>query len=106
MSEAAKIDDSLPPFRPLPQKPPKVTVEHLDDGSVTIASDYSLEGMPLSVPHMLEEAARLYPSRNFIGERDIGEDRVRPAGLQGIAVGLFRSPGRDAEEAGFRVDRV
>jgi feruloyl-CoA synthase len=71
MSEAAKVDDSLPPFKPLPQKPPKVTVEHLDDGSVTIASDYPLGDMPRSVPHMLEAAAREHPARNFIGERDM-----------------------------------
>ncbi|GAA6155462.1 AMP-binding protein [Pyruvatibacter sp. HU-CL02332] len=71
MSEAAKVDDSLPPFKPLPQKPPKVTVEHLPDGSITIASDYPLEDMPRSVPHMLEEAAATYPDRNFIGERDM-----------------------------------
>lgn len=71
MSEAAKVDDSLPPFKPLPQKPPKVTVEHLPDGSITIASDHPLEDMPGSVPHMLEEAAATYPGRNFIGERDM-----------------------------------
>lgn len=71
MSEAAKVDDTLPPFKPLPQKPPKVSVEHLPDGSITIASDYPLEDMPRSVPHMLEDAASTYPDRNFIGERDI-----------------------------------
>ena len=71
MSEAAKQTDTLPPFKPLPQKPPKVTVEHLDGGVVTIRSDYPLENMPRSVVHMLEDAAADHPSRNFIGERDI-----------------------------------
>ncbi|WP_422022552.1 hypothetical protein [Pyruvatibacter mobilis] len=71
MSEAATQADTLPPFKPLPQKPPKVTVEHLDGGVVTIASDYPLEDVPRSVAHMLEDAAAEYPSRNFIGERDI-----------------------------------
>ena len=71
MSEAAKIDDSLPPFKALPQKPPKVVVEHFDDGSVTIASDYPLGDMPRSVPHMLDAAALDHAARNFIGERDM-----------------------------------
>ena len=71
MSEAAKIDDSLPPFKALPQKPPKEVVEHFDDGSVTIASDYPLGDMPRSVPHMLDAAALDHAARNFIGERDM-----------------------------------
>ena len=70
MSEAAKAATGLPPFKPLPQKPPKVTVRHLDGGVVTIASDYPLGEMPPSVPHMLEAAAGEVPARNFIGERD------------------------------------
>lgn len=76
MSEAAKIDTSLPPFKPLPQKPPKVTVRHLEGGAVTIASDYALGDMPKSVPHMLEAAAREVPDRNFIGERDMAGNWV------------------------------
>ncbi len=71
MSEAAQLDDGLPPFKALPQKPPKVTVAHLPEGAVTIASDYPLGDMPQSVPHMLGTAVRDYPDRNFIGERDI-----------------------------------
>lgn len=73
MSEAAKLVDSLPPFKSLPQKPPRVTVEHLADGVVTIASDYPLEDVASSVPHMLEKAAGLHPDRNFIGERDAAD---------------------------------
>ncbi|MEQ8745919.1 AMP-binding protein [Pyruvatibacter sp.] len=71
MSEAAKIDDTLPPFKPLPQKPPKVSVEHLPDGSVTITSKYPLGEMARSIAHMFEDAARDHPDRNFIGERDM-----------------------------------
>jgi len=71
MSEAAKLDDTQPPFKPLPQKPPKVTVERLEGGVITIASDYPLEDVPRSVPHMLEDAAEACPARNFIGERDV-----------------------------------
>ncbi|MBA4211298.1 MAG: acyl-CoA synthetase, partial [Parvibaculum sp.] len=58
------------PFKPLKQKPPKVTVRRTDDGTFYISSDYPLSEMKRSVPHILEERAALHPDRNFIGERD------------------------------------
>lgn len=58
------------PFKPLKQKPPKVTVKRTDDGTFYISSDYPLPEMKRSVPHILEERAALHPDRNFIGERD------------------------------------
>ena len=39
-------------------------------------------------------------------ERDVGEDDVLLQRRHGVEVGLFRGAGRDAEEAGLRVDRV
>ena len=58
------------PFKPLKQKPPKITVKRTDDGTFYISSDYSLPEMKRSVPHILEERAALHPDRNFIAERD------------------------------------
>lgn len=58
------------PFKPLKQKPPKITVKRTDDGTFYISSDYPLPEMKRSVPHILEERATLHPDRNFIAERD------------------------------------
>ena len=58
------------PFKPLKQKPPKITVKRTDDGTFYISSDYPLPEMKRSVPHILEERAALHPDRKFIAERD------------------------------------
>lgn len=58
------------PFKPLKQKPPKITVKRADDGTFYISSDYPLPEMKRSVPHILEERAAIHPDRNFIAERD------------------------------------
>lgn len=58
------------PFKPLKQKPPKVSVKRGDDGAIYISSDHPLPEMKRSVPHILEERAAEHPERNFIGERD------------------------------------
>jgi len=67
MSQAAA--DALPPFKPLPQKPPKVKIEERADGSILIWQDHPLGEMPRSTVHLLEEKAAEHPDRNFIGER-------------------------------------
>ena len=46
------------------------------------------------------------PHIAIVGQRDIGEDDVFLEGGQGVVVGLFGGARGDAEEAGFRVDRV
>jgi feruloyl-CoA synthase len=61
---------ALPPFKPLKQKPPKITVTRKDDGTVYVACDYPLGEMKRSTVHLLAEKAALHPDRNFIGERD------------------------------------
>ncbi len=64
-------DTGVPaPFKPLKQKPPKITVKRAHDGTFYISSDYPLPEMKRSVPHILEERAELHPDRNFIAERD------------------------------------
>ena len=62
--------ETLPPFKPLKQKAPKITVTKKDDGTTYVSSDYPLGEMKRSTVHMLDEKAALYPNRNFIGERD------------------------------------
>lgn len=64
------VDKTLPPFKLLKQKPPKITVTRKDDGTVYIASDHPLGELKRSTVHLLEEKAALHPERNFIGERD------------------------------------
>ncbi|HUD53293.1 MAG TPA: acyl-CoA synthetase, partial [Parvibaculum sp.] len=61
---------SLPPFKPLKQKPPKITVEKKADGTIYVSSDYPIGEMKRSTVHLLEEKASEHPDRNFIGERD------------------------------------
>lgn len=70
MSLATAGKTSLPPFKPLKQKPPKIRVERKADGTVYISSEYPLGPMQRSTVHILEEKAALHPARNYIGERD------------------------------------
>lgn len=63
--------ETLPPFKPLKQKAPKITVTKKDDGTIYVASDYPLGEMKRSTVHLLDEKAALHPNRNFIGERGV-----------------------------------
>jgi len=60
---------NLPPFRPLPQKPPALDVRKTADGTVYIAQTYPLGTMHRSIAHLFAERAKKHPERNFIGER-------------------------------------
>ena len=46
------------------------------------------------------------PDVAVVGQRDVGEDDVFLERGQGVVVGLFAGARGNAEEAGFRVDRV
>src|SRR5215469_732091 len=59
----------LPPFRPLPQKPPSIEVRRLPDGTVYIDSNHRLGPMHRSIAHLFADRAQKHPERNFIGER-------------------------------------
>ncbi len=59
----------LPPFRPLPQKPPAIDLRKLPDGTVYIAQTHALGSMHRSIAHLFEDRAKQHPERNFIGER-------------------------------------
>jgi len=64
-----QVKAELPPFRPLPMKPPSLDVERKPDGTVYIRSRHPLTGMHRSIAHLLEERAAQHPERRFIGER-------------------------------------
>jgi len=59
----------LPPFRPLPQKPPSLAVRKLPDGTVYIDSNHRLGPMHRSIAHLFQDRATRHPERNLIGER-------------------------------------
>src|SRR5271155_1374252 len=62
-------NSDLPPFKPLPQKPPALDVTRKPDGTVYISSGYPLGEMHRSIAHLLEQKASAHPERNYIGER-------------------------------------
>ena len=59
----------LPPFRPLPQKPPSLNVRKTPDGVVYIDSNHKLGPMHRSIAHLFQDRATRHPERNLIGER-------------------------------------
>ncbi|HTO41254.1 MAG TPA: AMP-binding protein [Rhizomicrobium sp.] len=67
MNIQAKKD--LPPFRPLPQKPPLIEVERKEDGTVYLRSLHPMGAIERSVVHLFGQRALEHPTRNFIGER-------------------------------------
>lgn len=59
----------LPPFKPLPQLPPKIYSQRRADGSYIIRSLYDLGQMHRSIAHLLEERAAEHPTRNLLAQR-------------------------------------
>ena len=59
----------LPPFRPLPMKPPATEMRRGSGGIIYLQSRHELGPMARSIAHLLEEKAAAHPDRNFIGER-------------------------------------
>lgn len=64
-----QVKTELPPFKPLPMKPPSVDVQRKPDGTIYISSRHPLGQMHRSIAHLFEERAAQHPDRNFIGER-------------------------------------
>ncbi len=60
---------SLPPFRPLPQKPPDVQMTRRGQ-AIYIQARQAPGPRPLTIPHCLDERAVLHPDRPFLKERD------------------------------------
>jgi feruloyl-CoA synthase len=60
----------LPPFKPLPMKPPSVEVTKGANGAVYLTSRYPIAALHRSIAHLLEERAAAHPERRLIGERE------------------------------------
>lgn len=67
VSAAAK-----PPFKPLPQKAPDVSVERRADGSILIRSNHPPGEGPRSIAHLLAQRAAEHPDRPYILQRAPG----------------------------------
>ncbi|MGE6696989.1 AMP-binding protein [Hyphomonas sp. NPDC076900] len=65
---------SLPPFRPLPQKTPDVEMTR-KGGAIYIRSRQAPGARPATIPHALDERAMLHPDRVFIKERNPNTDQ-------------------------------
>ena len=65
---------TLPPFRPLPQKTPDVEMTRKGD-AIYIKSRQAPGPRPKTIPHALDERAALHPGRVFIKERDPKTDQ-------------------------------
>jgi len=64
-----QVKGALPPFRPIPMKPPAVEVRRSSAGAIYLHSKYPLGEMRRSIAHLLEARAAQHPGRNFIAER-------------------------------------
>jgi feruloyl-CoA synthase len=64
-----QVKTDLPPFKPLAQKAPSISVDRRADGTVYLRSNHPIGDMHRSIPHLLEERANQHPERNYIGER-------------------------------------
>ncbi len=63
---------SLPPFKPLPLKPPAVDVQRRADGSILLRSRHAPGPSPRSIAHLLQERAAQHPDRPWMKQRTPG----------------------------------
>jgi feruloyl-CoA synthase len=61
-----------PPFKPLPQKAPDVSIEKLPDGTYYVRSNHPPAEGPRSIAHLLAERAAAHPDRPYILQREPG----------------------------------
>lgn len=61
-----------PPFKPLPQKGPDVSVERRADGSVLIWSNHAPGEGPRSIAHLIRDKALAHPDRPWMKQREPG----------------------------------
>ncbi|MBU1375172.1 MAG: AMP-binding protein [Alphaproteobacteria bacterium] len=61
-----------PPFKPLPQKAPDISVEKTADGTYYVRSNHPPAQGPRSVAHLLAEKAAAHPDRPYILQRAPG----------------------------------
>jgi len=67
-----KAAKALPPFKPLPQKAPDVSVEQTADGTWYIRSNHAPGQGPRSIAHLLADRAAAHPGRPYILQREPG----------------------------------
>jgi feruloyl-CoA synthase len=61
-----------PPFKPLPQKAPDVSIEKTADGTYYVRSNHPPAEGPRSIAHLLAERAAAHPDRPYILQRAPG----------------------------------
>jgi feruloyl-CoA synthase len=61
-----------PPFKPLPQKAPDISVEKTVDGTYYVRSNHAPGHGPRSIAHLLAERAAQHPERPYILQREPG----------------------------------
>jgi len=66
------VSAALPPFKPLPQKAPDVSIERTADGTYYIRSNHPPADGPRSIAHLLAERAAAHPDRPYILQREPG----------------------------------
>jgi feruloyl-CoA synthase len=69
---ASAAVSAKPPFKPLPQKGPDVSVERRPDGSILVRSNHAPGEGPRSIAHLLQENARAHPDRPWMKQREPG----------------------------------
>jgi feruloyl-CoA synthase len=69
---AAAAATTLPPFKPLPQKAPDVSIEKTADGTYYVRSNHAPGAGPRSIAHLLAERAAAHPDRPYILQREPG----------------------------------
>src|SRR5215217_5460360 len=69
---SAAVSTAKPPFKPLPQKGPDVSVERRADGSVLIWSNHKPGDGPRSIAHLILEKSRAHPERPWMKQREPG----------------------------------
>ena len=67
--DQAAIAPAQAPFKPLPQKAPKIRVDRRDDGTVYVASEHPPGAGPASIAALLAERAATHPDRPYIQQR-------------------------------------
>ena len=68
--DQAAVRAAAPPFKPLAQKPPSVTVERRDDGSILVRSTHAPAEGPRSIAQLLADRAAAHPERPYLFQRE------------------------------------
>ena len=65
---------SLPPFRPILQRPPDIRMRKTGDGIIYLTPNQVPGDRPRTIPHCLDNKAAAHPDRVFLKERDPASD--------------------------------